>query len=199
MCGERYDIENCKYYLQQALEKRSKLVFKKKLFYGCFQEIKKDHNAKNCSNTRLCKVSNGKHPTALHGYIRKKVDNTQHQCNSDANEERKDGEVAECASLNTGMEVISMCVVPVKVRHGDSGKTLARKPMHFWTAVAFILERLPKRFGITGRRTSITIKTLNGKVSKSSVIIGMKVASSRDSSEDWLELPDTHILRNTYQ
>ena len=72
--------------------------------------------------------------------------------------------------------------------------------MHFWTAVAFILERLPKRFGIKARRTSITIKTLNGKVTnKSSVIIGMKVASSRDSSEDWLELPDTYILRNTYQ
>ena len=46
MCGERHDIEDGKYYLQQTLEERSKLVFKKKLCYGCFQEIKKDHNAK---------------------------------------------------------------------------------------------------------------------------------------------------------
>ena len=46
VCGERHDIEDCKYYLQQTLEERSKLVFKKKLCYGCFQEIKKDHNAK---------------------------------------------------------------------------------------------------------------------------------------------------------
>ena len=73
---------------------------------------------------RLCKVYNWKHPTTLHGYIRKKVGNTQHQCNSDASEERKDGEVAACASLNTGMVVISMCVVPVNLRHGDSSKTL---------------------------------------------------------------------------
>ena len=63
VCGERHDIEDCKYYLQQTLEERSKLVFKKKLCYGCFQEIKKDHNAKNCSKRRLCKVCNGKHPT----------------------------------------------------------------------------------------------------------------------------------------
>ena len=52
------------------------------------------------------------------------VDNTQHQCNSEVNEERKDDEVAACASLNTGMEVVSMYVVPEKLRHGDCGKTL---------------------------------------------------------------------------
>ena len=60
----------------------------------------------------------------LPGYIRKKVGNTQHQCNSEASEKRKDDEVAACASLNTGMEVISMYVVPEKLRHEDSGKTL---------------------------------------------------------------------------
>ena len=197
VCGERHDIEDCKYYLHQTLEERSKLVFKKQLCYGCFQEIKKDHNAKNSSKRRLCKVCNGKHPTALHGYIRKKVDNTQHQCNSDASEERKDGEVAACASLNTGMEVISMCVVPVKLRHGDSGKTLKTCALlDSCSQGTFILERLPKRFGIKRRRTSITIKTLNGKVTnKSSVISGMKGASSRDSCEDWPELPDTYTKK----
>ena len=45
-------------------------------------------------------------------------------------------------------------------------------------------------------RTSITIKTLNGEVTnKSSVISGLKVASSRNSSEDWLELPDTYTKK----
>ena len=34
---------------------------------------------------------------------------------SEASEERKDGEVAACASLYTGMEVISMFVVSVKL------------------------------------------------------------------------------------
>ena len=32
VCGEKHDIEDCKYYLQQTLEERSKLVFKKKLY-----------------------------------------------------------------------------------------------------------------------------------------------------------------------
>ena len=43
---------------------------------------------------KFCKVWNAKHPTTLHGYVRKKVDNNQHQCNSEASEERNDGEVA---------------------------------------------------------------------------------------------------------
>ena len=32
---EKHDIKDCKYYLQQTLTERSKLVFKKKLGYGC--------------------------------------------------------------------------------------------------------------------------------------------------------------------
>ena len=31
VCGEKHDIEDCKYYLQQTLEERSKLIFKKKV------------------------------------------------------------------------------------------------------------------------------------------------------------------------
>ena len=47
LCREKHDIEDGKYYLQQTLKERSKLIFKKKLYYGCFQDIKKDHTAKN--------------------------------------------------------------------------------------------------------------------------------------------------------
>ena len=60
----------------------------------------------------------------------------------------------------------------------------------------FILERLSKRFGIKGRRTSITMKTVNGEVTdNSSVISGLKVASSRNSSKDWPELPGTYTKK----
>ena len=138
-------------------------------------------------------MCNGKHPTTLHIYVIKKVDNTQHHCNSEASEERNDGEVAACASLNTGMEVISMYVVRVKLRHGDPGETLKTYALlDRCSQGTFILERLLKRFGIKRRKTSINIKTLNGEVTnKSSVINGLKAASSRNSSEDWFKLPDT--------
>ena len=138
-----------------------------------------------------------KDPPTLHGYVRKKVDNTQHQCNNEVSEGRKDNEVAAWTSPNNGMEVISMCVVPVKLRHGDSGEILkACALLSSCSQFTFILEILLKRFCIKGRRTSITIKTLNGEVNnKSSVIGGLKVASSRNSSEDRLELSDTYTKK----
>ena len=52
------------------------------------------------------------------------------------------------------------------------------------------------RFGIRINRISITIKTLNGEVTnKSPVICGLKVVSSRNNYEDWLELPDTYTKK----
>ena len=62
-------------------------------------------------------MCSGKHSTALNDSVRKKNGNAQHQCNNEVSEKRKDGEVAACISLNTCMEVINMCVVPVKLRH----------------------------------------------------------------------------------
>ena len=81
-----------------------------------------------------------------------------------------------------------MRVVPVKLRHGDSGETLKTyELLDSCSQGTFILKRLSKRFTKQGRRTSITIKTLNDEVTnKSSVINGLNVSSSRNSSEDWL-------------
>ena len=56
----------------------------------------------------------GKHPTTLHGYVEKRVNNTQHQRNSEASKKRNDGEVAACATLNIAIKVINMCAVPVE-------------------------------------------------------------------------------------
>ena len=44
--------------------------------YGCYQKVSRMHNAKNCTNRKVCKVCNGKHPTTLHGLVLRK-DNSQ--------------------------------------------------------------------------------------------------------------------------
>ena len=50
VCNENHDIEDSVFFLQQTLEERSKLLYKKKLCYGCFEEVTKEHNAKSCAN-----------------------------------------------------------------------------------------------------------------------------------------------------
>ena len=48
------------------MEDRSKALYKK-LCYGCFGNISKEHNAKSCVNRRICKVCSVRHLTVLHG------------------------------------------------------------------------------------------------------------------------------------
>ena len=67
ICEGQHDIEECTTILEQAVEDRSKTIYKKRLCYGCLEEISKEHNAESCSNRRQCKVCNGRHPTILHG------------------------------------------------------------------------------------------------------------------------------------
>ena len=74
-----------------------------------------------------------------------------------------------------------VCSSSKVIRHGDSGETLKTYSLlDSCSQGTFILERLPKRFVIKGKRTSITIKTLNGDVTnKLSVISGLKVKQQK--------------------
>ena len=112
-----HDIEECPTFLTQPVQDRSKTVFKKKLCYGCLAVISKDHNVKICSNRRSSKVCNGRHPTTLHGVKLDKKDKASikdEKNNGGQNEEMK------CASINTYSNIVSMCIVPVRVKRKDS-------------------------------------------------------------------------------
>ena len=76
VCRKSHSIEDCEDFLKLGIEERSKMIFKKKLCYGCYQKVSRMHNAKNCTNRKVCKVCNGKHPTTLHGLVLRK-DNWQ--------------------------------------------------------------------------------------------------------------------------
>ena len=79
--------------------------------------------------------------TILHAYVRKKVDNIQCQCNSEASNERKGSEVT------------------VKLKHGDSGENVETYVLlDSYSQGTLIVGRLITRFSIKGRRTSITLK-----------------------------------------
>ena len=43
ICEGQYDIEDCTTITKQAVEDRSKTIYKKRLCYGCLDEISKEH------------------------------------------------------------------------------------------------------------------------------------------------------------
>ena len=125
ICEGQHDIEECTTILEQAVEDRSKTIYKKRLCYGCLEGISKEHNAKSCSNRRQCKICNGRHPTILQG-----IKTEKHKSKKDTDEvaatlaTTKSQDEVKCGSINTGSNVISMCTVPVKIKGSSGNKTI---------------------------------------------------------------------------
>ena len=68
MCGACHDLDDFSILMSLTVEDRIKVLFKNKLFYGCYGCISEDHSARNCKQRRSCKICKEKHPTGLHGF-----------------------------------------------------------------------------------------------------------------------------------
>ena len=173
------------------MEDRNKTLYKQKLCYGCLGNISKEHNAKSCTNRRVGKVCSRRHPTVLYGLKIQKPKKKRNNEDTDTKEDKP--EEVKCASNNTGSDVISMCIVPVQI-----ASTNTSKKVHTYALLdscsqgTFILGQLANELGISGRKTSLTIKTLNWEfTSNSTAIEGLKVASISEDNCEWLPLPRT--------
>ena len=75
----------------------------------------------------------------------------------------------KCSSMTgkTGSKVISMCIVPVKVKHGD-GKDMITTYAMFdnCSQGSFIHDNLVKELGVHGMKTTVNLKTLHGEKQK---------------------------------
>ena len=113
--------ERIKILRKKSLNERIKILRKGKLCYGCLKPMAKDHNAKNCQQRLTCRICAACHPKILYGYVPKiKTDSSQSTENSECSSRITTGEEnVTCASVNGNfyVEVISMCVVPVKIPH----------------------------------------------------------------------------------
>ena len=93
-------------------------------------------------------MCNGKHMTTLHGYLRKKAAINNNKGLVD------DGKIQgcmKCASVNTGTDVISMCVIPIMVQYDNSRKVLeTHNLLHSCSQGTFILERLINNLDVKG-------------------------------------------------
>ena len=72
-----------------------------------------------------------------------------------------------CATATFG-QVISMCVVPVRVKHSDSDKEVKTFTLlDTCSQGTFVTEDLISNLGVSGGKASINIKTLNGNQKQS--------------------------------
>ena len=125
MCNSSHDLDECKNFNKIEEEWRSKLLSKQKLCYGCCEKISQSHTAGNCLIQRTCKICAHKHPTGLHGLkLKRKGDNSASYDDKTEIITSNSANISntQCAAVGSG-QVLSICVVPVKVQP----RNLARK------------------------------------------------------------------------
>ena len=194
ICNGRDDLDECKDLNDMTVEEKSKFLPKQKLCYGCYEVISPKHTARNCPRRRNCKICLAKHPTGLHGYkIRRKDDSKDgYDPGKTAKNNCANIKNGQCESVRTG-EVLSMCVVPVKVRHKNSDKDIKAFAMvDTCSQGTFITTSLMEQLNISGMQTFINIKTLIGHQKKSSYIVeGLYISKTTvsDGNPKWIKLP----------
>ena len=162
------------------------------------------HNAKTCTRQLSCSSCKGNHPTPLHGYIPKvmkdKADGSKDNSDSGnikSNYATLDNNV-KCASTTekSGSKIISMCIVPVKIKHRDSNKMVTAYAMlDNFSRGSFILDSAIKKLGIQGIKTTLKLKTLHGERSESTFAIeGVRVIGMH-GDRGWLALPKLSFRR----
>ena len=96
-----------------------------------------------------------------------------------------------CASVNGkfDVEVISMCVVPIKISHQNCKKTIRTYAiLDNCSQGHFIKQNLLKRLGVDGQKLSLNLKTLTGEKSEETLTIdnldNLKVAGVNKMNND---------------
>ena len=95
-----------------------------------------------------------------------------------------------------GSKMISMCIVPVKVKHGDSKDVITTYAI--WdncSQDSFIHDNLVKKFGVHGLKTILNNKTLRGKKTENNMVEkDIKLTGMSDDCS-LLSLPKLYIRR----
>ena len=175
-----YVDRKLKTYLATAKEKSGK---SKEVCYIC----QNNHDLDKCQR-RVCGTCDEKHPTGLHGYKVSKKNK-----DSDVGSSQKSDSTLACATSKLKSKVVSMCVVPVKVKCSNSKKEFRTHAMlDCCSQGTFISTDLARKLKAEGVQTTIKIKTLNGEESQETeAVSGLKVSKS-SGQRMWIDLPVTY-------
>ena len=117
--------------------------------------------------------------------------------NIKSNHARLDNDLT-CArtTAKSGSKVISMGIVPDKIKHGDSNKIVTvYATLDNCSQGSFILDSVINKLGIQGIKTTLNLNTLHGERSESTFAIeGVRVTRMHCDSS-WLALPKLYCRR----
>ena len=114
------------------------------------------HTARTCNNRRVCKVCQGKHLSGLHDYKMKRKKTSDND--TDKTVEQPEAMNSNYAGIKNAAtvigEVISICVVPVRLRHCNSQKEVKTFALlDSCSQGTIVTEKILKELDVTGVKT----------------------------------------------
>ena len=125
--------------MEKTLKERIRFLMRRKRCYRRLEPMSDGHNAKTCTSNLMCNSGKGNHLTPLHGY----VPNDKRSTDGGDRDPKKTEEAPrnsfaslddlKCAAtskehgsnvISMCANVISMCVVPVKLKHEHGARQL---------------------------------------------------------------------------
>ena len=184
--------------MNKTLKKRIRFLAKPRSCYGCLKPMTEGDNAKTCTQRSTCSSCKGNYPTPLHGSTPNK------KSKADDGNQTVDGEGnlksnfagfnndLKCASMTgkTGYKIISMCIVSVKMKHGDGKDMITTYVMLDNSSQgSFFHDNLVKELGVHGMKTTFNLKTLHGEKTESPIIVKEIKVTGMSGDGSLLSLP----------
>ena len=197
MCQKNHDLDACLKYKQLQVDEKKKFLMKSKACSGCYDVLSKEHGRRNCPKRRKCSFAKSSIPLGYtdccqrKGHLKKKMTTILVQCHQ---EMRKRKTVKACALTVAHTEVISMCMIPVKVKYKDSNSVnITFAMLDNCSPGCFINSNLVKNLRIKGNKTSVSVKTLTGERTHTSFAVdGLKVSRTSGLDAEWINIPKAY-------
>ena len=197
MCQKNHDLDACLKYKQLQVDDKKKFLMKSKACFGCYDVLSKEHGRRNCPKRRKCSFAKSNIPLGYtdccqrKGHLKKKMTTIFVQCHW---EMRRRKTVKACALTVAHTEVISMCMIPVKVKYKDSNSVYITLAMlDNCSQGCFINSSLVKNLRIKGNKTSVSVKTLTGERTHTSFPVdGLRVSRTSGLDVEWINIPKAY-------
>lgn len=193
-CGSGHCLDMC-----PLLERRThveKMTFLKEKGV-CFCCLCTGHMSKDCRRRLHCKVCGLKHPTMLHIFAKEKeADPAQKKEEAETTRAEVSISVQSSGLTGAGEHDCALSILPVRVKSKKSQRTIITYAfLDPGSSASFCTVDLMRKLNLTGRRTSILLRTMGQeKVVGSHVVSDLEIAGLDEHV--FCELPDLYTQNN---
>ena len=192
-CKGQHRLDGCNSFVQQDLSTKRVFISKNGLCFGC---LRKGHVSKDCKRRCTCTICKKRHPTPLHGDVRRKSSETD-QSNQDVSTQHNDTQehrsTSSCAMIDQLSSASSM-IVPVWLSHANcKEERMIYALLDTQSDTSFILESTKDAMGLRGVEVNLRLSTMSSRDERiqSERIEGLSVRSHDGKKK--IRLPPTYV------